>query len=163
MSWFHLMTSKMREKCSRWLDYWDEVMDEANSLDPWRDSSFGDIRAKKKEGIGLFDLTILHLRDHGYYARVYRNGHLLVVFDSWIKYKLHNRADAIGFEVGWNSTQTVYVTPADEAEIVWCFGFATKNSLHARDFAYPRIVGNVKDPFCIDRILETVNDHYGFK
>lgn len=131
--------------------------EEANSLDPWRDSSMGDLRAGAPEGIRLFDLAAIHLKDHGYYVRLYRNGNLMVVFNSWAKYKFHSRPGAIGFEIGWDS-----IYEASEKELVWCFGFRTYESLHAGDHGTnpPRIVGNINDPFCLDRILEKTNEHF---
>jgi hypothetical protein len=134
-----------------------ENWSELNSHDPWRNSSMGDLRADSPNGIRLFDLATIHLQDHGYYVRLYRNGNLMVVFNSWIKYKTHSRPGAIGFEVGWNS-----VYEASEKELIWCFGFKTYESLHAGDHGTgpPRIIGNVHDPFCLDRILLKTREHF---
>lgn len=132
--------------------------EEADSVDPWRNTPWG--REQAPTGIRLLDLAIIHLQDHGYRVRSYRNNNMIVVFNGWWQYFTHNRVGTIAFEYGRSS---IFSRSGPNTHI-WHYGFGKKWALHAGTDSHPsdspRVLCETSDPFCLDRILEKTNEYY---
>lgn len=146
------MINWFKRKITWFLDTWEE----ADSVDPWRSKPWND--HWYPSGIRLFDLASLHLKDHGYHVRLYRNSNMMVVFKSRWRYFLDNRVGSIAFEVGRADYKN------DRFTQVWYFGFGKKYALHAgtsvSGMEKPDLLCEVTDPFCMNRILEKTNEYY---
>lgn len=142
------------KKTARWIF---NTFEEADSIDPWRSE-----HAVNPEGIRLFDVTAIHLQDHGYFPRLYRSGNMMVVYRTRWARILDRRVGALAFEIGKGWPSSVYNKSTDEQ--IWSFGFGKPWSVHAGTSVKPRerpkIICDVSDPFALDRILEATNEFY---
>lgn len=142
-------------KLGRWIA---DTYEEADSIDPWRGESLD-----TPNGIRLFDLAALHLEDHGYYPRLYRNGDLIVVYNRRWKRLLDKRVGSIAFEISRplglmpiNNEKSVF-----RDDVICYFEFGQPRAMYAGSSSKrPGVVCDVNDPFAIDRILEVTNKHY---
>ena len=155
MRFFKNLKASLKYKLNQWYWYWDEIEDETHNHDKkyWREP--------QTEGIRFFDLVKIHLKDHGYHTRLYRDANLIIVFDSWIRYFFDSRPGMIAFEVGYDPTRPQ--ASIKEHNAVWAFGFKTPGGLYASsaDECYaPRVVCKMTDLDCLDRILKEVTQHF---
>ena len=148
----------MKEFIKKTLRWIYDTYEEADSVDPWP-SKPGDLNPR---GVRLFNLVAIHLQDHGYYPRLYRNNNMMVVYKSRWRRLIDKRVGSVAFEIG--SKGSWWPIYNNKTTSVWSWGFGKAWALHAgssvSDDERPCVVCEISDPFAINLILKKVDEYY---